>query len=588
MQVRFFNHTLFANTKPYLFLFSCPLKCFEKVNEENRNNVFKIFYEIGTKNEQDIYLQGQIQVCGVQRRTTNNAPGNEKRTRSYTHFVKIGGKNIKVCQKAFLSIHSISKQRLQRIKVLLSNNQTPEDKRGKNVKSNVVGQQHREEIREHISCFPVKTSHYSNREYKYLDAELNVKIMYSLFKERYPNSPVKYSYYIKFFKENFDLHFGRPQVDVCNTCEDLSLKIKNPKLNDGAKRVAVAEKIVHQRRANKFYNALKATTDECKQREDLTAFCFDFMQNLQLPEFPTQDKFYLSQLTVSLFCITDLKTQKSFFYIYHEGQAAKGPNEVCSFILDYIKNVAPEEATELRLFCDNCPGQNKNHTVVRMCMALKATGRFQKITQYYPIRGHSFLPCDRAFGTIKRKLRRFDRVYNLHQYTELIVLSSAKNAFTVKEIKTKDIMNFKSWWPKFYKLNCISNETKTEKDRNKKVQFSVSKFHHLIYDEDNVVKASEFVNGMMWHTFKDLRQPQTSKSVLKLPTTVAYKGPLAIAAVKLDNLKTLLRWVNEENKEYYHNILRNHPPKDEKAKKKQKVEFKICFVNLVIDKIKIF
>ncbi|KAK4880397.1 hypothetical protein RN001_008543 [Aquatica leii] len=188
-----------------------------------------------------------------------------------------------------------------RIKLLLCNNETPEDKRGKNVESNLMGEQYREEIREHISCFPIKTSHYSNKDYKYLDARLNVKIMYSLFKEKYTNSPVKYSYYIKFFKQNFELHFGRPQVDVCNTCEDLSLKIKNPKLNAQAKRVAVAEKIVHQRRAKKFYSTLKTTTEECQQREDLAAFCFDFMQNLQLPEFPTQDKFYLSQLTVSLY-----------------------------------------------------------------------------------------------------------------------------------------------------------------------------------------------------------------------------------------------------------------------------------------------
>lgn len=553
----------------YLFLFSCPLKCFEKVSGENRNKVFKSFYEIATKNEQDIYLQGQIEVCSVQRRTTNTRE-NEKRARSYNHFIKIDGKNVKVCQKAFLSIHAVSKQRVQRIKLLLCNNQTPEDKRGKNAKSNVIGEQYREEMRQHISCFPVKTSHYSNKEYNYLDAQLNVKIMYSLFREKYPNSPVKYSYYINFFKQNFDLHFGRPQVDVCNSCEDLSLKIKNPKLNDEAKRVAVAEKMVHERRAKKFYSALKTTTEECRQRENLAAFCFDFMQNLQLPEFPTQDKFYLSQLTVSLFCITDLKTQKSFFYIYHEGQAAKGPNEVCSFILDYIQNVVPKEATELRLFCDNCPGQNKNHTVVRMCMALRATGRFQKIVQYYPIRGHSFLPCDRAFGTIKRKLRRFDRVYDIHKYTELIVLASAKLLFTVKEIETKDIINFKNWWPKYYRLNCISNETKMNKDRNSKVQFSVSKFHQFVYEEGNKVKASEFVNVFFWHTFTDLRQPRTSNQVLELPTEKAYKGPLPIGAVKLDNLKTLLRWVDDEHKEYYLNILRNHPPKDEKGKNNNK------------------
>ncbi|KAK9679873.1 hypothetical protein QE152_g39650 [Popillia japonica] len=136
---------------------NCPLKCFQKVNEENRNNVFKkTFYGIPTKNEQDIYLQGQIEVCSVRRRTTNAQEG-EKRARSYYQFVKINGKNVKVCLKAFLSIHAVSKQRVQRIKLLLCNNETPEDKRGKNVKSNLVGEQYIEEIREHISCFPIKT-----------------------------------------------------------------------------------------------------------------------------------------------------------------------------------------------------------------------------------------------------------------------------------------------------------------------------------------------------------------------------------------------------------------------------------------------
>ncbi|KAK9675102.1 hypothetical protein QE152_g40637 [Popillia japonica] len=69
---------------------------------------------------------------------------------------------------------------------------------------------------------------------------------------------------------------------------------------------------------------------------------------------------------------------------------------------------------------------------------------------------------------------------------------------------------------------------------------------------------------------QDLLQPRTSTSCLELPTEKAYKGPLPIGIVKLDNIKTLLRWVDEEHKEYYHNILRNHPPKDEKVKKNKK------------------
>lgn len=67
-------------------------------------------------------------------------------------------------------------------------------------------------------------------------------------------------------------------------------------------------------------------------------------------------------------------------------------------------------------------------------MELVESGRSSKVEQSFPVRGYSFLPCDRVFGTIKRKLRKHDRVYIVHEYTKLIIVSSASNAFTVKEV----------------------------------------------------------------------------------------------------------------------------------------------------------
>lgn len=40
----------------------------------------------------------------------------------------------------------------------------------------------------------------------------------------------------------------------------------------------------------------------------------------------------------------------------------KSPDEVCTFLSDYLKQV-PGEITELRIFSDNCAGQNKNQTL---------------------------------------------------------------------------------------------------------------------------------------------------------------------------------------------------------------------------------
>ncbi|CAH1970996.1 unnamed protein product [Acanthoscelides obtectus] len=82
-------------------------------------------------------------------------------------------------------------------------------------------------------------------------------------------------------------------------------------------------------------------------------------------------------------------------YIYHEGQAKKTANEICSFLLDYLKDVPRNNINEIQLYSDNCWGQNKNHTLVRMLLALTDSGQLSKIVHYFPIRGHSFLPFDR-------------------------------------------------------------------------------------------------------------------------------------------------------------------------------------------------
>jgi hypothetical protein len=87
---------------------------------------------------------------------------------------------------------------------------------------------------------------------------------------------------------------------------------------------------------------------------------------------------------------------------YHERQAKTGPNKICSLLLDYITNHISERVKELILsLCPPPPRPKQNHIVVRVFAMLAANGRFNKIFQYFPVRGHSSVPCDRDFGRIK-------------------------------------------------------------------------------------------------------------------------------------------------------------------------------------------
>lgn len=111
------------------------------------------------------------------------------------------------------------------------------------------------------------------------------------------------------------------------------MKLKSPSLNDSAKRTDAAEMMVHKRRAKKFFTKMKEVTEQCKANPEISGICMDYMQNLQLPAIPIQETFYLRQLTVNVLNIHDLLSRKSLFYVYHEGDAKKGPNEACTFIM---------------------------------------------------------------------------------------------------------------------------------------------------------------------------------------------------------------------------------------------------------------
>lgn len=62
-----------------------------------------------------------------------------------------------------------------------------------------------------------------------------------------------------------------------------------------------------------------------------------------------------------------MKTALGNFYTYPKGAAKQGPDEVCSLIRLKIQKMSPA-IKELNMFNDPCGGQNRNNTLVRVCL----------------------------------------------------------------------------------------------------------------------------------------------------------------------------------------------------------------------------
>lgn len=261
------------------------------------------------------------------------------------------------------------------------------------------------------------------------------------------------------------------------------------------------------------------------------------MQNLTLPCIPVQETFYLRQLTVSVFCIHNLKDNSVTFFLYHEGTACKGPNEVSSFFLSYIED-SLKNIDHLHIFSDGCGGQNKNHTLIRVLSALVTLDKFKSINHYFPVRGHSFLPCDRDFSVLKRKIRKTDRIYTLKEYAELMLHSSKKNDFLVVMPESCEVVDYKNWWPNYYKKNMVSEETSGRHvPRDQKCLFKISKFLQFTHSgtAKNKVQARTFIDGLTVQTFS---LKNSNKNELVLPEALAYPdGCVPINKKKLKTLK---------------------------------------------------
>jgi hypothetical protein len=114
----------------------------------------------------------------------------------------------------------------------------------------------------------------------------------------------------------------------------------------------------------------------------------DYCQNLSLPYFGGEqpgDTYYFSPLFVYVFGIADVSKDRAQLlgYGYHEGEGAKGGNNVASFLMQGLKDlgwlIEDRCGRRLSIVMDNCGGQNKNKMVLHLITYLVEKQYFKTI-----------------------------------------------------------------------------------------------------------------------------------------------------------------------------------------------------------------
>ncbi|XP_068630126.1 uncharacterized protein [Battus philenor] len=211
------------NTKDCLK--SCKFKCNERINDVDRQHIFKAFYSLNT-NEKKHFLLNTTERNYIKRMKSTD---NHTRKYSFKYFFLVRGVRYTVCKNFYLGTLAISQKPVYNVHSGKTDMNLPKpDGRGQSEAStHALPSEIKDRVRNHIMSFttteskPVKQF---SRKKQYLESSLSIKQMYTMYfsdcsKENIV--PVKESMYRKIFKQEFNLHFKKDKSShqLCCRCK---------------------------------------------------------------------------------------------------------------------------------------------------------------------------------------------------------------------------------------------------------------------------------------------------------------------------------------------------------------------------------
>ena len=223
---------------------------------------------------------------------------------------------------------------------------------------------------------------------------------------------------------------GNPPVNIIELPESATTQAEE------ARELMVMESAKHIRMARAqraLYQALVAdAVSDAKEEKDHGArrytFVVDYGQNMEIPIFNDEQPgctYYYSPLSVyNLGVVNHAHMYENgdvrkhmYCHVYNEGVGKKGANNVASLIVKTLRqlNLLQEDLAggELNIVFDNCSGQNKNNTVLKLAAWLKQMGYFKKVNFVFLVVGHTKNAADSSFNSLKVEYRR-ENIYTMH------------------------------------------------------------------------------------------------------------------------------------------------------------------------------
>lgn len=253
--------------------------------------------------------------------------------------------------------------------------------------------------------------------------------MYNLYKVEVPEH-VSSFVFRQIFNRDFNLKFHAPLSDSCRKCDAFNVKIQASE-NDEEREKIKAEQELHHRKAQAARDGMKKDTELARHDNDLTVISFDLMKTLATPIISTGVAYYKRQLWTFCLGIHNLETNMVHMYMWDESIASRGPQEIGSCILNYVKNNV--STSRLTMYSDQCGGQNRNFKMAALCAYMVAAEEYavKTIDHKFLVSGHSYLPNDQDFGLVEKNKKHFQNVHVPSNWMQVVSETRKRCPFIV-------------------------------------------------------------------------------------------------------------------------------------------------------------
>lgn len=437
----------------------CRLLCSQKINLENRENIFSGYWGLA-----DIQKQREFIVRHTERikpKYRYSCTENYRSMNSAFYF-NVDGNRIRVCKTFFKATLNINDRPIRTaLKKTNGEGFIIDDKRGKHGKQPQVNPEIKDSVRIFINAIPRIESHYLRAQTtrEYIDSSKNLADLYRDYKEEREKQQLQYANYVMFnriFNGEYNISFYVPKKDQCDLCASYT------NADDESKKKMLNKYNLHIK--EKKLSRLEKEAD--KINPNCSVVVYDLQAVMPVPRGQISSFYYKSKLNCYNFTISDLYAKNVNCYFWNETEGKRGATEIGSCVLRYLNQLVEEnengKSLDVIFYSDNCCGQQKNKYLVTAYSYAVNKLPIRSITHKYLITGHSQNEGDNVHSIIEKQIVKYLKsgpIYVPDEYSTLIrTAKKSSPPYKVHELTFEDFYDLKTLQEEWRKNFSIDTE----------------------------------------------------------------------------------------------------------------------------------